>query len=462
MRHALVIGVVLLGGCATFSEDGGFSALENAAQAQLGKRTQRIRSEADAASVAQSVKQLLAQPLSADAAVQVALLNNRGLQAAYAELGIAEADLVQAGRLRNPGFSYARLERGDETKIERAFIFDLLGLLTIPARTRLEERRFEQAKAGATLEMLRVAAETRRAWVRAVAANESVKYFEQVKEAAEAGAELARRMARAGSWGKLEQAREHLFYAEATAQLARAQAAATAAREALTRLMGLWCEDLGYRLPERLLELPAAPADAPNVEAEAMNTRLDIQAAKREVEALAESLGLTRATRFVNVLELSYLRNSEAPRPRQSGYEIELRLPIFDFGEARVAKAEAIYLQALNKAAQIAVSARSEVREAYLAYRAAYELARHYRDEVVPIRKRISEENLLRYGGMLIGTFELLADAREQVASVHAYLGALRDFWLAEAGLAAARVGRFPGGGAAMPAMTPTGAQPAH
>jgi outer membrane protein TolC len=452
MRKALVaFGALLLGGCATFSGDGGFSTVQDAAQAQLGKSTQRIRSDADAASVAQAVKQLLVQPLTADTAVQVALLNNRGLQSAYAELGIAEADLVQAGRMRNPGFSYARLERGSETEIERAFIFDLLGLLTIPARTRLEERRFEQAKAGATLEMLRIAAEARRAWVRAVAANESVKYFEQVKEAAETGAELARRMALAGNWGKLEQAREQLFYAEATAQLARAQSAAAAAREALTRLMGLWAEDLGYRLPERLNELPAGPLEAPNIEAEAMATRLDVQAARREVEALAESLGLTRATRFVNVLELSYLRNSEAPRPRQSGYEIELRLPIFDFGEARVAKAEAIYLQALNKAAHIAVNARSEVREAYLAYRAAYDLAKHYRDEVVPVRKRISEENMLRYGGMLIGTFELLADAREQVAGVNAYLGALRDFWLAEADLAAARLGR-----------SAAGAQPAH
>ena len=110
-------------------------------------------------------------------------------------------------------------------------------------------------------------------------------------------------------------------------------------------------------------------------------------------------------------------------------------MPIFDWGGARVAKAESIYMQALNRAAEVAIDARSEVRESYTGYRTAFELARHYRDEVVPLRKLISEENLLRYNGMLISVFELLADAREQVLSVNAYIDALRDFWLAEADL---------------------------
>jgi Outer membrane efflux protein len=149
--------------------------------------------------------------------------NNRGLQATYADLGIAEADVVQAGRLRNPGFSFARLRRTDEVEIERTFLFDLLGLLTMPVRTELERRRFELTKGRVTAEVLQLAADTRRAWHRAVSARESVKYAEQVKEAAEASADLARRMAAAGNFSKLDHAREQVFYAEATAQLARAR-----------------------------------------------------------------------------------------------------------------------------------------------------------------------------------------------------------------------------------------------
>jgi hypothetical protein len=62
------------------------------------------------------VQTLLAQPLTADAAVQLALLNNSGLKASLTELGIAEAELVQAGRLRNPAFSFGRVRGGGEQK----------------------------------------------------------------------------------------------------------------------------------------------------------------------------------------------------------------------------------------------------------------------------------------------------------------------------------------------------------
>jgi outer membrane protein TolC len=389
------------------------------------------------------------KPLTPEAAVQIALINNQSLQATYAELGIAEASLVQAGRLRNPGFSFTRLHRGDEIEIERTVLFDLMGLITMPIRTDLEKRRFELTKTRVTAHVLQVAADTRRAWHRAVAARESARYADQVKEAAEASAELARSMAAAGTFSKLDHAREQVFYAEATAQVARARQTAVSERERLIQLMGLWGNDTQFVLPDRLPDLPDTARDIADIEARAMRTRLDVQGARQEAESVAASLGLTRATGFIDVLELGFQRNSETGLPRQTGYEIEIRLPIFDWGGARNARAQHVYMQAVNRAADLAVRARSEVREAYHAYRTAYDLAKHYRDEIVPLRKRISEENVLRYNGMLIGVFELLADARQQIAGVNAYLEALRDFWLADAALDLALTGRSPG------AMTP-------
>nr|MBA2689635.1 TolC family protein [Burkholderiales bacterium] len=434
--------------------------VEDIARARIGKDVKQVKSDADAQSVQSTIKQTLAQPLSADDAVQIALLNNRGLQAVYGELGIAEAGLVQAGRLRNPGFSFARLIRGDEKEIERAYMFDFLGLITMPLRGKLEGRRFEQAKLMVAGEMLQVAAQTRNAYYGALAAQESVKYSGQVQLAAETSAELARRMARVGNWGTLQQAREQLFYAEATAQLARAKQAAVAERERLTRLMGLWGEDVQFKLPDRLPDLPASPRELTDIENQALTQRLDIQAAKQETAGMAESLGLTKATRFINVLELSYLRNSETGKPRQTGYEIELSIPLFDWGGARLAKAEAAYMQSAHRLAEIAVNARSQVRESYSGYRTAYDLAKHYRDEIVPLRKKIAEQNLLRYNGMLIGVFELIADAREQVISVNAYIEALRDFWLMESNLQMALAGKSPGsaGAAPKPAAMTSGA----
>src|SRR5690606_37599026 len=392
-RIAAAIAVIALGGCASFSPDGGFDAVEQIAAEHLGKQARWPKSDAERGAVDRRVAQLLEEPLTMDDAVQLALLNNRGLQAAYAELGIAEADFVQAGRLPNPGFSFGRLRRGDETELERGLHLNLARLLAMPMVGYVASRRFERVKQDAALVTLKLAADTRKAWISAVAAGESMRYMRQVLEAADASAELARRMARAGNWNRLQQAREQGFYADAALGVARAERLHAATRERLARLMGLWGGQLAFVLPDRLPALPDEAAAMPDVERRAIAQRLDVQAARLGVEQTAKNLGLTKATRFVDVLELSLVRNSSNEAPTQRGWEVRFELPLFDWSGARVARAEAIYMQALDRAAAIAVDARSEVREAYGAYRSAYDVARHHRDEIVPIRKRIAEEN---------------------------------------------------------------------
>jgi outer membrane protein TolC len=270
-------------------------------------------------------------------------------------------------------------------------------------------------------------------------------------------------MLAAGNFNKLAQMREQAFYADATAQLARVGHQALAARERLTRVLALVGEQLGFTLPERLPDLPNAPVEPKDAEQTAMDKRLDLLMARRATESTAQSLGLTKATRFVNVLHAGYQNQSNTGETRKNGYEIDFELPLFDFGTARVARAEATYMQSVNRTAQIAVNARSEVRESYSAYRTAYDLAKHYRDDVVPLRKRISDENLLRYNGMLASVFELLADSREQVASVTGAVETLRDYWIAETNLQSALTGRSPGSQAAMgPSTAAASARPAH
>ena len=457
LRTLAATTALLLAGCASFSPDGGFGRVEQAARQHLGKDLRWARSDADRDFIDRRVVELLQQPLGIDDAVQLALLNNRGLQAAFYELGITEADLVQAGRLPNPGFAFGRSARGDEREIERSLHLSLGRLLAMPLLREVEQRRFAQAQSLAAMQVLALAADTRKAWVQAVAAEESVRYATQVMQAAEASAELARRMAQVGNFNKLQQAREQSFHADAALALARAQQARLATRERLTRLLGLWGAQTAFRLPERLPDLPAAPQDLPEVERTAIAQRLDVQGARLAVEQTAKNLGLTRATRFVNVLELGLMRNGSNEAPTQRGWEVGFELPLFDFGTARVARAESLYGQALQRAAETAINARSEVREAYGAYRTAWDIARHQRDEIVPLQRRIAEENLLRYNGMLIGVFELLADARAQIASVNASIDALRDFWLAQADLDMALVGK-PSLSAAAATATPAAA----
>jgi hypothetical protein len=440
---AVAVSMLFLGGCASFSADGGFSSVQKITKERLGKDVMWVKSESDAVTVQKTIEPLLSKLLTVDDAVTIALLNNKGLQADYAELGIAEANLVQAGRISNPLFSFGRLKRGDQIEVDRQLMLPIMSLLTLPIATKIERRFFEQAQLRAASDALRVADETRRAYFSAVAAQETVKYMEQVKVSAEAGAELATKMAQVGNWSKLEQVREQAFYADTVTQLARTMQTHVAEREKLTRLMGVRDDQRGFKLPERLPDLPKSVRQSIDFEAQALQNRLDIMMARRELSGLADSLGLTRATRFINVLDVGYLRNSYSDSPtRETGYSVQLQIPIFDWGGARVAHAEAVYMQAVNRAAETAANARSEVREAYSGYRSAYDIAKHYRDEVVPLKKRIADEQMLRYNGMLISVFTLLADARSQVLSVNASIEALRDYWIADSALQMAQTGR--------------------
>jgi outer membrane protein TolC len=427
--------MLLLSACAGAITDRGLADVSALTAASTGQTVNWQRDEAAREEARARVAALLAQPIDADGAVELAFLNNRGLQADLAGIGIAAADLAAASRPPNPGFTLSRTSTGGVREIERSIGGDILGLLTWPIVARIEERRFEQATWATAGDVLRTAAETRRAWFRAVASAQIADYMAQAKAAAEVQAELAGRMARAGNFSTLDQAREQVFYAETAANLARARMVAEGDRLRLARLLGLWGADLGFTLPARLPDLPVAPMPGADLERKAIAERLDIRRARAEVAGLVTALGLTRATRFVNVLEASYLRNREEGQPRETGYEIHIEVPIFDFGTARVAKAEAIYQQGIDRLAEIAVGARTEVREAYAGYRTSFELARHWRGEIVPMRQRIGEEMVLRYNGMLVSVFELLSDSRDQIAAVIAAIEASRDFWLAETDL---------------------------
>lgn len=448
-----VMTALALSGCQTLAPDAGMQAVADIAGRELRKDIVALRTADDAAAARSEVSRLLKRPLTADSAVQIALLNNRGLQAAYNELGLAEARRLEAGLPPNPTFSVSRLSSVAELEIEKKIVANILALATLPLRTEIAADRFRQAQLDAARETLSVAAEARRSFYRAVSARQSVSLLTRAKESTGAASELARRLGETGALNKLDQAREQVFDAELTVQLARARQAAEGERERLTRILGLWGEETAFRLPGTIQSLPSRPQSLPWIEIDAVRRRLDLQIARLEVEALAKSRGLTEATRFINLLEVAGIDKStrekaSGERERSRGFEIEFQIPIFDFGEARVRQAKETYLQAVNRLMERAVNVRSEAREAYRAYRAAYDIARHYHREILPLRQIISEESLLRYNAMQVDVFALLSEARQRLAMMTAAIEAQRDFWLATVDLGTAVVG----GGTARPA----------
>ncbi len=441
---ALVSASLLLGGCATFSKDGGFGNVQQTTQQHIKQEIAWPKTKDEQSKVNDQVSALLEHKLDVESAVQIALLNNKRLQASFYELGISEADLVQAGRLPNPRFSMLYTKNNGDYKIEQIFTFNIFSLITMPRAVEIEKRRFEQVQKETALDVLKLANHTRLAYFDAVAATELVRYSEQVRESAEASAELARRMYKAGNWNKLEQAREQSFYADAALDYANARNKQVKAYEALSRLLSVSSDQIS--LVERLPDLPKSVEDLQPFEKAAFVNRLDLQAMRLEMDALAKQLGLTKTTRFINVLEIGPARVLEGRRgdPYKKGLEIGFEIPLFDWGTARVAKAEAIYMHAVNETAQVAINAQSEIREAYNTYRTNYDVTKHLRDEIVPIRKRVLSANQLRYNGMLTSPFELFGDARAQVASVKNYIEALREFWLADSTLQMTLIGSSP------------------
>jgi outer membrane protein TolC len=445
------LGVVLLtSACASFAPDGGMDLPARLAKHELKSDVVHVRSDEDAARARTHVARLLKKPLTAGSAVQIALLNNRGLQAAYDELGIAEAVRVQQSLPPNPTIQVTRLAGPAETEIDRQIVASIVALATLPARSEIAAERFRQAQLAAALETLRVAAEARRSYVRAVAARQQVGLLEQANAAAATTTELTKRLGETGAMNKLDQARELAFHAELTTQLASARQRADAERERLVRVLGLWGGDLAFKLPERLPPLPKQARALPLVEQDAVSRRVDLQMARMDADTLAKSYGLTKATRFVNVLDAGYAdkitKNKDTgERTRDRGFTVSLEVPLFDFGEGKLREAEATYMQAINRLAERAVNVRSEAREAYRNYRATYDIARHYEKDVLPLRNTISDEMMLRYGAMQVDVFALLAEARQKIAVNGAAADALRDFWLASAELSTV----VTGGGAA-------------
>jgi outer membrane protein TolC len=244
---------------------------------------------------------------------------------------------------------------------------------------------------------------------------------------------------------KLDQARDQVFYADITAQLAVARQAAASEREALIRLLGLWGGNLDFKLPSALPKLPGRAQSLAGVELEAVRRRVDLQITRMELDAIARAYGLSQATRFINLFEAGYAdkfeKNQDGNRVRKRGFEVDLQIPIFDFGEVRVREAEALYMQTVNRLLELAVNVRSEARDVYRVYRSAYDIAGHYQREVLPLRKIISEETLLRYNAMQIDVFALLAEERQRVLATITAIQAKRDFWLASAELKAAVAG---------------------
>ena len=392
-----------------------------------------------------AAQRLLEQPLQQADAVGLSLLNNPALQALLARAMADAAQAARQGRIANPRLGLEWSSLLDETEIARRISFGLLDLLTLPQRQGLAAGAVQQVQLQLSMDVVEQISAVRQAWVKAVAAQEATAHAQQAQEAAGIGAQLARRMQNVGNISKLQAARQQLWYAQATVQLAQARDEAQSAREGLVRALGLdSVQAQALRLPARLPDVPAAPREFDAAMAQAWQTRLDLRMAQAAWESAqqARALGLWTSRGDVEIGLHHVLEQDPHGSNVRRGLELDIALPLFDDGSLRRAGLDARSLALALQVQATERQAASQLRESYAHYRSTYELARQYRDELLPLRKTMSEETLLRYNGMLVSVFDLLVDAQEQITLVRAALAAQQQFWLADAALQAALVGK--------------------
>ncbi len=449
---ALILAIVLAGGvvgCASVPAEAGFPDVQALAQERVGVRLHWIRGTPEDAEVDKKVRELLAGPLTVDAAVQIALLNNRALQATYEDLGIAQAELVQAGLLRNPVFSGAvRFPTGSEGTTN--FEFDLLGsfleLLFLPARKQVAALEFEEVKFRVTHAVLNLAAETRSAYFAAIAARQVADMRKLVAQSAEASAEFAKRLHDAGNLSELNMTLERTSFEQARVVWSRAESAVVERRERLTRLMGLWGEGANWKAPERLPDVPAEELALDRAEGLAISRRLDFKASLREVQVVAASLGLAQRERwFGGDVELGAAAQKESNGDWAVGPALSVQIPVFDQGQARIARGIALLRQREHRLTSLAVDIRSQVRSLRDRLMRERYLIEHYLKVIIPLRERAVALMQERYNFMLAGTPELLEAKSREFDSYQAYIEAVRDYWVTRSEFIHAIGGSVPG-----------------
>lgn len=403
-----VAAVLVLGGCSVPGKEGVFRSLNET----MGTDLVWIKSEREAAAVEKNITAILARPLKGEDAVRIALINNRSLQQSYEELGIAHADLVQAGLMSNPVLGYSVGRGGGVTTNKLSIELAFLDLLWIPLRRDLAGIALEEAKARIADEVLKTVRETRKAYVDANTAEAIAQLQDEQLASASASAQLAIRQYTAGNLAKRDMLRIRAEYSRARIDALEARKNASDAREELNKLMGLYGRFTDYRMASAESSLLMPPSSPEGLERESIRSRFDIAAARKKLEYAARAAGIVENTRLLDELSLEYENERTTGEARFNTVGVKIPLPLFDLGQGRVESARAQYNQAHYALYALSVNVRSDVRRAYAALRYRYDIAAEYRDALSGIHRDMLEETGLYYNGMLEGIHELLEERR--------------------------------------------------
>jgi cobalt-zinc-cadmium efflux system outer membrane protein len=413
-----------------------FHGVETTVAERTGKRVQWNR---EGAQIEQAVEALLRNRLTAESAVQIALLNNRELQARFEEIGIAQADLIEAGLLSNPSFAASfrfpnRPPSG--TNIEYSIAQNFFDLLLIPLRKRMASAQLAQTETRIADEVLQLAAEVKTAFYTAQARTQLLGRLRLISESNETALEFTRRLHDAGNVSDLDLSNQKGSYEQSRIEVAQAELQVRRDRERLNRLLGLWGAQTNWTMADHLPELPRAEMSLQDLESRAIVHRLDLQARRMQLDLLGQALALRTKTRYAPAgIKVGVDTERESGGQRLTGPTLDLELPVFNQGQGEIAKLTAQYRQAQRELEALEINIRSQVREARDQLIAARDLTSYIGKRLLPTQQESLDLTLQQYNYMLKGAYDLLLARQNEVAAERSYIEAWRDYWIARAEL---------------------------
>ena len=408
-------------------------SVQQLVQDRSGKDARWEKDQAAREQALKDARRLLRKPLTIDTALQIVLLNNRSLQASFEEIGLSTADLLEASTVPNPRFDLA-VRVPDKppsgTYIDYGAAIDFLSIIMIPLKKRVAKDQLEAAVLRVAHETLELVSQVKTAVYSLEASQQLLHRFKVIAETNAAALDLAQRQHDAGNISDLALAQQQAAYSHSRLDTVTTEAEIRENRERLNRLLGLWGPDVNWQLADELPQIPGAELPLGGLERLAISQRLDLQADYVLVQSQAKNLGLTKSFRFLGALDFGVESERETDAQTRTGPTFAIELPIFNQGQARIARGEAALRQAQDRIEALAVDVRSEIRELRDQLVSKREIARFYQEGLLPIQRRILSESLTSYNAMQISDFELFTTKAEEERTEREYVEAVRDYWI--------------------------------
>jgi outer membrane protein, heavy metal efflux system len=415
-----------------------FQGVQKSVQERTGKTVRWEEDQKSREQALQEVRRILRKTLTVDATVQIALLNNRSLQATFEEIGFSAADLLEAVTIPNPKLDLSVRfpnQPPSGTYIDYSAALDFLSILMIPLKKRVAKDQLQSAALRVADETLELISDVKSAFYSLEASQQLLQRFKLIVDANAASLDLAQRQFEAGNISDLALTQQQTTYSHSRLDVATTEAEIRRNREKLNRLLGLWGPDTEWQITSDLPEVPKAEFSTQGLERLAISQRLDLQSDYLQLASQAKNLGLTKSFRLLGALDFGVERERETDGQIRTGPTFIIELPVFNQGQARIARGEAALRQAWDKFEALAIEVRSQIRELQDEMMSKREIARFYFDELVPDQRRILKESLINYNAMDIGNFELFTAKAEEARTEREYLEAVRDYWIARAQL---------------------------